>query len=241
MSKTFRQWVLFTAVCVAVGIMINVMYTSLGVSREEVNHVVRKPVDFTVLPKVLPDGTEEVAEQAPAPTTEAEVEAETEVADSAPAEQTETPATEQAQPAETTTPEPVKPPLVVVEETPTPPAPEPLPQVDATPDVPGQAKSVTLAETPSGFVITATMNKGVADTSYMNLSDPKRLVIDLRGVWTYTGTNVIRSEGAIKHIVVGEHSDRLRLVVHFRTPPSGRLEPRFAHHGTTVTISVPLQ
>lgn len=61
MSKPFRQWILFAAVLLVVGVMVSAMTASLGVTAETVRHEVRMPVDFTVLPVVLPDGSESPA------------------------------------------------------------------------------------------------------------------------------------------------------------------------------------
>ncbi|MCJ2165450.1 MULTISPECIES: AMIN domain-containing protein [unclassified Pseudodesulfovibrio] len=210
MSRTFKQWVLFITACVAVGFMVSAMSASLGTTKDEVRNQLRMTVDFTVLPMVLPDG------QTPSDTPP------------------DTPVVTAPEPAqESTVPPEVIPPET--SENKTEPSPEP-----ATGDTGGHIKSISLEETPLGFTLKLVADGSISDTTYLNLTDPRRLVIDLRGNWQYRGKNVIRSDGAVKHVVIGEHSDRLRMVIHFRRLPAASVEPQFKANGNELFILVPL-
>jgi hypothetical protein len=104
----------------------------------------------------------------------------------------------------------------------------------------GEVRKVTVESTNKRFVITVYCDRPVGDTSYLNLDNPKRFVLDLRQPWIHNARNVIRSsKGVVKHVVTGNHSDRFRLVVHFRTPPKGRLVPRIFRDGNKLVVVVP--
>ncbi|EGB15756.1 hypothetical protein DND132_2553 [Pseudodesulfovibrio mercurii] len=214
MFKTFRHWFLFLAVCAAVVPAVAALSSRPAAAQDEARHEVRMGVDFTVLPVVLPDGTE-------APATPAEP----------PLDQPETvPAPEAAGPA--------------------PDAPQPDQQakdaaagqaeIPALAPVGGEGviRAVTLDETALGFSITVVADRPVGEASIMHLDNPIRLVVDLPGAWRYRGGNVLRSEGAVKHLVLGEHPDRFRMVVHFRTPPKKRLEPDLQTAGNELHVLV---
>ncbi|BCS89272.1 hypothetical protein PSDVSF_25140 [Pseudodesulfovibrio sediminis] len=180
------------------------------------------PVDFTVLPKVLPDGSEALM---------------SEDTTAATADQTNTTAAPEQDGQEDRQAE-------------TPPADSaaPAPEADTTPalveikeSTPGTISTTSTSEDPDTFVLTLKATAPVADMAYMNLSDPKRLAVDLLGIWTFKGDNVIRTNGVVKHVVVGEHADKLRLVIYFNTSPKGKLQPVFTQKGDNVTISVPLR
>jgi len=190
-----------------------------SVAEVPVRNQLRMSVDFTVLPMVLPDGTETPAQQA----------MESDLGEP----ETITPP-EEVQVEATPKPEPQKP---------QPETPKQAPAPKAKQDIqkPGTIESVTVKETDTGFTITIQTDRPVADTSYINLTDPRRLVFDLIGPWKYHNTNVIRLDGSIKHVVVGEHADRIRLVVHFRTPPTGPVKPTVKTTDTTLTATVTLQ
>lgn len=222
MSRTVGERILFGAMIVVVGLVIFILHAGIGVTRDQDNGQVRMTVDPTVLPVVLPDGSESPASSA---TLDPDTANATEVA-----EDTEPPAT----PAPEETPQAQAPP-----------APESTPETkpaSPTGANAGTVQSVTLENTATGFTITVTANAPIGDTSYMNLSGPHRLVVDLRENKTSKAKNVVRvADGPVKHVVVGEHPDRLRLVVHFRTPPATRLTPQFTRTGNTLKITVPLQ
>jgi len=106
---------------------------------------------------------------------------------------------------------------------------------------PGMVTAVALDSRPDGFVLTITADRPVGDTSYLNLQNPRRLVVDLRQPWTLKTRNVVRADGGVvRHVVAGEHPDRLRFVIHFRTPPAGGLEPQIARDGNRLIVRVPM-
>jgi len=105
----------------------------------------------------------------------------------------------------------------------------------------GIITGLSLRSTPNGFELTLTADRPVGDTSYLNLNDPRRLVLDLRQAWTLKTRNVLRADsGVVRHVVVGEHPDRLRLVIHFRTPVPRGLEPEFSRTGNRLVVRVRL-
>lgn len=238
--RTFGQWFRFITACAVVGFMVSAMHASLGVTKEQEKNEVRMTVDFTVLPVVLPDGTEAPA----APADPDAITGESSLPPETAAHQTPEPsqAAVETPKAETPPPAPVPEPAPKPEPAPEPkpaPKPEPAPVAQATGT--GTISSIGLAAINNGFTVTVKADKTVGDTSYMNLDNPRRLVIDLREKWNFKGRNVIRSKGNVKHIVIGEHKDRLRLVVHFNTPPKGKLTPDFVRTGTMLKVTVPTQ
>jgi hypothetical protein len=217
MSRTIKQRLLSAAIVAMVGLVIFVLHTNVGVTRDNAHSQVRQMVDPTILPVV-------------------------------PSYETESPAIEKTEP-EPVHQEPALTEVDAVQETQIPiqkeqkntptPAPQPAPIVTA--ETLGTISAISLNETDAGFSITIRANRPIGDTTYMNLSEPHRLVIDLREKWTLKAKNVVRPEtGPIKHIVVGTHPDRLRLVVHFSTPPIKKLVPVFKRTGNTLTVTVPL-
>ena len=211
MFKTFRQRVLMAALMVAAVFAATALLASSGTAEDEVRNEVRMTVDYTVLPLLKAEETEPVAPEPAAPPT---------APPSAP------------EPAETAAaPEPAPEPKT-----------EPAPAAKPAPmKGPGQVASISLKETAQGFTLTIATDRPVTETTYMNLANPRRLVLDLKGRWSYLAGNVIRSEAMVKHIVIGEHPDRLRLVVHYRTPPTGNVKPEFTSDGNRLSISVPRQ
>lgn len=212
-----------------------------GGMRHEPSSMVRMAVDPTVLPPV------ENPEQAAMPLDEESVsvtpveEAEPAEADPAtvlplaPGKQAEAPAAEVI-PAPKPAPVPSSAPTSAPMSKPAAPAAKAAPQGKAT------INKITLESTDSRFVITIHCDRPVGDTSYLNLNNPRRFVVDLRQPWAYEAANVLRaSSGKVKYVVTGSHPDRFRLVVHFRTPPKGRLEPTMKRNGNALVISVPLQ
>ena len=197
---------------------------------------VRMAVDPTVLPLVGPDGEiPAAAEGAPA----------AEPASAEPASAPEpSPVPESAQapesapePASAPAPKPAPAPAAAPK-----PMPEPAPAAAAVPVPAGKAGAITavaLKSEADGFVLTITADRPVGDTSYLNLENPRRLVVDLRQPWVLRTRNVVRADsGAVRHVVAGEHPDRLRFVVHFRKAPAGKIDPEFTRSGNTLTVRV---
>ncbi|OIQ50230.1 hypothetical protein BerOc1_02161 [Pseudodesulfovibrio hydrargyri] len=234
MSNTFRHWFLFPAACAMAGLLALALTARPGLAQGQATggerSEVRMDVDFTVLPKVLPDGSE-----APASSATSAEEPLTPEPDLAEADGSATPApTEQAAsdtraPADNAEP-----------------APEPTPAEQA--EIPaispvegtGAIRSVTLDETGQGFVLNVVADRPVGRTAFLNLDNPRRLVVDILGKWTHRGGNVLRSEGVVKHVVMGEHPDHFRMVVHFRTPPKKGLTPEIRKAGDQLHVLVDL-
>lgn len=227
MSKTFRRWVLILAVCAAAGLS---AHPSPAGAEGGPRSQVRMSVDFTVLPVVLPDGSEAPAMPAAAP----DQGGETSPAPPAPEMPAPEAPAQEAAASETPAPEAQNAPEAKT-------APETAEAPEPAPAGPGQILSVNLEETGSGIRLVIATDREAPDASYFNLDEPRRLVVDLPGKWTRKGGNVIRSEGpAVQHVVMGEHPDRFRLVVHFRTPPEGDLEPTFTRAENELFVAVPL-
>ncbi|MEF2229780.1 MAG: AMIN domain-containing protein, partial [Pseudodesulfovibrio sp.] len=104
---------------------------------------------------------------------------------------------------------------------------------------PGTVTAVSLQSAADGFALTITGDRPIGDTSYLNLANPRRLVVDLRQAWKLGTRNVVRADsGVVRHVVAGEHPDRLRFVIHFRTPPAKGLEPRITREGNRLIVRV---
>ncbi len=252
--KLFGHSIKFTALLIAMGVLSFVLYAKTGITApNQSNHEIRMAVDPTVLPPIpLPAEDDlpidsmltpapaepeielpETEKQTPLPKPPAKANKEetppaTPMAEMKPEPKVETP----AQPKPKTTPKPT-------------PQAEQKPTVTSSPapvhtGQPAVTK-VTIDSTNKKFVMTVYCNRPVGDTTYMNLSNPKRLVVDLREPWELKARNVLRvNKGAIKHVVAGAHPDRLRLVIHFRTPFKGNLSPKFVRTGNKLIVSAVL-
>lgn len=236
---TLGQSIKLTTLLICMGALTFVLYAKTGItSPDHPAHEIRMAVDPTILPPILPPAEDDLP---PEPETS-----------SAPLmDEVELPE------IETRTPLP-KPPGKETEEK-TKPAPAPKAEVKPAPkadpivppkksDPPAQPKTgkgaiskITMDSTDREFILTVYCDRPVGDTTYLNLSNPKRLVIDLREPWSLNTKNVVRvKSGVVKHVVVGSHPDRLRMVIHFRTPPKGSLAPKFIRTGNKLIVSTVL-
>jgi hypothetical protein len=233
MSISFRHWFLFLAASAMVGLVAVALSARPAPAQDKapagVRNEVRMDVDFTVLPTVLPDGSEAPASSA------------------APPEEPLSPEPDLPGAAGTATPAPAEEPApAVAPAAQAPQAPESAPagraEVPAITPVkgPGAIRSVALDETARGFAIKVVADRPVGRAEFMNLDNPRRLVVDILGKWSHRGGNVLRSEGAVKHLVMGEHPDRFRMVVHFRTPPKKALAPEIRKAGNELHVLVAL-
>ncbi|WP_419785846.1 AMIN domain-containing protein [Pseudodesulfovibrio sp.] len=103
----------------------------------------------------------------------------------------------------------------------------------------GIVRGVDLRSVSDVLELTISADRPVGKTEVFALDNPRRLVLDLLGPWKYRKQNVIRaSEGAARHVVVGEHKDRLRLVIYFRTPPKGQLKPEISREGNRLILRI---
>ncbi|QJB56328.1 AMIN domain-containing protein [Pseudodesulfovibrio sp. zrk46] len=224
MSKSVGERLVLSVIICIFGLGVVILHAQIASTNAEVPSEVRRMVDPTVLPLVPPPGAP-AEESEPVATGEEEI----------PVELPDLPVSEEPapEPDPKAEPAPTPKPAPVAKPTPTP-APAPKAGI-------GTVTAATLTNTDTGFILTVQCDRPVGDTSYLNLSNPRRLVIDMRQPWDLKTKNVIRSStGAIKHIVVGAHPDRLRFVVHFRKAPAGKLEPSFTREGNRLVVRVDL-
>ncbi len=93
------------------------------------------------------------------------------------------------------------------------------------------------------IILRAATGKDVERVTWFYLKDLRRLALDLRGQWRRKGPETLRYEtGPVKHVVTGEHPDRLRLVLEFR---EGAVRPDMdpvvvREPGGGVTVTIPL-
>lgn len=239
MSVPGRKRMLLTAIVLLAGLMGFILHAGQGRTGAGVDaNGVRMSVDPTVLPPITTEETASAQQSAAETEENQEMAASSDSAEkpesaepTAASEVEETPKAESAQQAE----------AAPKAEAPSESRPNPPARPSATSPAAGAIRNVTLESSDKAFVITVTCSRPVGDTTYMNLNNPKRLVIDLRQPWVLQAKNVVRvPEGAVKHLVIGKHPDRTRLVVHFRTPPKGRLSPQFVRTGNTLVVTTPL-
>lgn len=94
------------------------------------------------------------------------------------------------------------------------------------------------ANEDGSLAIGAQTSSKAEKVTYMRLAKPDRLVVDIHGRWTLRGPNVVRSaEGPAQYLVAGQHEDRLRLVLHFRSSlPSKKPVIRVDEAGVSVIV-----
>lgn len=102
---------------------------------------------------------------------------------------------------------------------------------------------LTLEFQHTQIILRAATSREVERVTYFYLKDLRRLALDLRGNWGRKGPATLRYEtGPVKHIVTGEHPDRLRVVLEFR---EGAVRPDLdpvvvRETGGGVTVTIPL-
>lgn len=249
MKQLFSRHTGLAALVLLAGLVLPVLFGTVAQSSNTEGPSVRMAVDPTVLPPVLPPdeaaGTAPATAPSPAPDDKAgEADLPPESA-TAPAVRPKPPIVTVVEPPDAPTPQP---PAQAEKPAPEPPAQaeksvpespierkaEPAASPAAVKGGPGTVRRIGLESTPHGFALTLSCDRPVGDTTYMNLTNPRRLVVDLRQPWKLKTRNVVRSaSGMVRHVVVGEHKDRLRFVIHFRTPPKGPLSPEFRRSGKT--------
>ncbi|WP_319469209.1 AMIN domain-containing protein [uncultured Pseudodesulfovibrio sp.] len=233
MPVPFRMNMSVVVMAVVVVMMSWTLHTGTAVSKDAPVNEVRMAVDPTVLPPVRPPMDDELISEPDASAPEAESETPDDdvvvVVEEEGAEGGKEVPVEQAE---------EKPAPKVEEEA----APKPVAKPEPAPVAKGGAgtvRNMSLDSTDTGFTLVLACDRPVGDTSYMNLTGPRRLVIDLREKWKPGKRNVLRAQsGMVKHVVIGEHPDRLRFVIHFRTPPKGMLTPQFSRSGNSLTVMV---
>lgn len=95
------------------------------------------------------------------------------------------------------------------------------------------------------IVLHAATNTEVERVTWFNLNEAsgvRKLAVDLRGPWRKKGASVLRFDvGPVKHIVVGEHEDRLRLSVEFRSGAvTKELDPVLVRGAQGFNLTIPL-
>lgn len=93
------------------------------------------------------------------------------------------------------------------------------------------------------IILRAPTTKDVERVTWFYLKDLRRLALDLRGQWRKKGAGTVRYDsGPVKHVVAGEHPDRLRLAVEFREGAvRPEVEPVVVREvGGGVTVTIPL-
>lgn len=261
------QRIILTTTTILLGLAVFLLHATSGMTAPESNPgEVRMAVDPTVLPPILPSGEPEKSATEPEEKPEAitiveevelpEIDVRTPLPKPpskaekpkpvAPTKAAEKPAPKKEEKV-ADTPKP-KPETASRQKTAKPtPKVETAPGQEFTPSPvaarPGKDAviGIEVDSTDKEFVLTVTCNRPVGDTSYINLTNPRRLVVDLREKWLRKTRSVIRSAGgAVNKIVVGQHSDRLRLVVYFNTPPTANLTPQFMRVGDKLIVSAVL-
>lgn len=115
-------------------------------------------------------------------------------------------------------------------------------------DLPAEGKwvgDVELEYQPDSVVLHVATNSEVERVTWFNLTGPdglRKLAFDLRGNWRKKGGAVVRCEtGPVKVIVMGEHPDRLRLSVEFRSGAVVKeLEPVLVRGAKEMRMTIPL-
>lgn len=256
--QTYGQKIRFAILFIAVSAMACVLYAETGFTATgTASHEVRMTVDPTVLPPVIPPAEDELPAESPTP-------------DEAPLEEVELPEIEHrtplpkppgktveapvTQPAPTKAEQPQPAPAPKAEAKPAPkPAPaakpKPVPATQneqiITPTPPGVGKGtvtkVDIESLKDGFVMTVHCTRPVGDTSYINLRNPRRLVVDLREPWFLKAGYRIKAQGGVvKQVITGTHPDRLRLVIYFNKSFKGNLTPEFVRTGNKLIVSATL-
>lgn len=219
MTESARRNILITIVgAVILGVLIMTLRSGMADTDPTTNEV-RQTVDPTVLPPVEnPMAKARSAEAQPQTTSSEAV--------------TEEPLDSETLVAET---EPSSEPAAATEKSNAEPDPAPKPEGVGT------VTKLDAAIDGKMLIMTVTCDRPVGDTTYLNLDNPRRLVVDMRQPWTLKAPNVVRlKNGPVKHIVAGNHPDKLRLVIHFNQPLKAKLTPEFQRKGNRLIVFIPL-
>lgn len=95
-------------------------------------------------------------------------------------------------------------------------------------------------EPSSGATLLAELSQKADRTTWFYLPESGRLIIDIHGRRTTVGPPVYRFEtGPVKHVVIGEHPDRLRLAVVLRAPLPHSVKPTLKPVADGLNIFLP--
>jgi len=81
---------------------------------------------------------------------------------------------------------------------------------------------IRLVDVKGGFRVEIIVGGSLRDYHLFSLPSPPRFVVDLKGRWVHTGPTVYPLENhLIRQVVVGKHSDKIRVVLHLKrlVPP----------------------
>lgn len=126
-----------------------------------------------------------------------------------------------------------------------PPAPAAAPTPTPLPESGKWVGDVDVEFQAENIVLRAATNSEVARVTWFNIaapSAPRKLAVDLRGPWRKKGASILRFDvGPVKHVVVGEHGDRLRLSVEFRSGAVVKdLDPVLVRGPQGLSLTIPL-
>jgi len=78
----------------------------------------------------------------------------------------------------------------------------------------GHLKDITLEKQADGFKIIIATDAAIDDYGISAYLKPSRMVIDIIGKWDYPGKTILKRENdVIQRIRVGEHKDKMRIVI----------------------------
>lgn len=126
-----------------------------------------------------------------------------------------------------------------------PPAPAAAPTPMPLPESGKWVGDVEVEFQSENIVLRAATNSEVERVTWFNIAEPsapRKLAVDLRGPWRKKGSSVLRFDvGPVKHVVVGEHEDRLRLSVEFRNGAVVKdLDPALVRGPQGLSLTIPL-
>lgn len=117
---------------------------------------------------------------------------------------------------------------------------------DQAPDAADHGRTITgvrlVKADDDGATLSARLQGKAGRTTWFYLPDPGRLIIDIHGPRETVGPAVYRFDsGPVKHVVIGEHPDRLRLAVVLRSPVPEAVRPVLSpsEEGLSISISAP--
>jgi len=88
----------------------------------------------------------------------------------------------------------------------------------------GLLEKIEFTHSGEQFLARLRTTREVGRVTYFRMEKPARLVTDLRGRWRYEVPRKTEFvSGFIEQVVIGQHTDRLRLVFHFRNQTAGNI------------------
>lgn len=106
----------------------------------------------------------------------------------------------------------------------------------------GNVLRIVAEEKPGEYMLLIETNKAPAEYSKMFLTDPPRMVVDISGSWRYNGPlSSATGNDFIRHIRVGKHRDKFRVVLDMAPNATTRLRgaPTLARVPKGVELRIP--